>query len=463
MKEDRLRRALLPTWPPESTSEAMLLLVCAAALRLLLQLWVQPGAALVAQPGVGDATLALLAALARPVALGLLLALAARVLLKAPTSLALGLGALLLAGSWPEPLLQGLVGLPSGVMVWVTPVCIALLAVPAARLARASVASGVLLAVCGLLLGAILGFYDAAHAWLLDALDLAVRGALVFGMSHARREALDSLPLLAFCLLGWSLLGGGRFRRLIAAAWLGRAWPVLLAAMTCLAWGFVVQGAALGAMPGVLQPPAVYALAGLMAGLLAGLSLARCWQARRTQTPDHPDAGELGMIAAWALALAYLAGLGAMLAAFLAGVLLAAPVLMPAGHRLPAALRLAGAALCALFLFLAGALAVPGATAPAAGPVLLGGLLGAGAAFAGLIACERSRLAAAAGLLALFAALAVIALGSGRGDMVLLCGALLVVMLLFLALPGRTPAGRTGDAALCCLGLLAAATAVFAA
>ena len=38
-----------------------------------------------------------------------------------------------------------------------------------------------------------------------------------------------------------------------------------------------------------------------------------------------------------------------MLAALLAGALLAAPVLMPAGHRLPTALRLAGAALCALF------------------------------------------------------------------------------------------------------------------
>ncbi|MDA1071630.1 MAG: hypothetical protein O2825_09565, partial [Proteobacteria bacterium] len=98
MKDDRLRRALLPTWPPQSVSEAMLLLLCAAALHLLLALWLLPGGSVPSQPDVAEAALASLGALARPMALALLLALAARVVLRVAPVLALGLGALLTAG-----------------------------------------------------------------------------------------------------------------------------------------------------------------------------------------------------------------------------------------------------------------------------------------------------------------------------------------------------------------------------
>ena len=135
MKRDRLRRALLPTWPPESIAEAMLLLFCAAALNLLLALWLQPGGAVPAQPDVTEAALASLGALARPMALALLLALAARVVLRVAPVLALGLGALLMAGTWVAPLAQGLGGTGPAQAAWLGPLSTALLALPATRLA----------------------------------------------------------------------------------------------------------------------------------------------------------------------------------------------------------------------------------------------------------------------------------------------------------------------------------------
>ncbi len=461
MSKDRLRRALLPTWPPESVSEAMLLLVCAAALGLLIELWALPGGAILAQPRVDDAALALLAALARPMALGLLLALAARTILVIPSSLALGLAALLLVGTWPAPLVEAFTNLPTGALMWLTPVCVAVMALPAARLTRARISRVLLLAFCSALLTAAVAHYDMAHAWLLDAVGGAVRGALVFGISHARREALDSLPLLAFCLLGWVLLGGAEARRLIAAALRGTAWPWLLAGSACLTWGFLVHGAALDAVPGIMLPPAIYAPLGLLGALGASLVLARGWQARRSGAAGDAATGELGIVAVCGLALAYLAGLGSLLAVTLAGGLIAASTLPGANAGPGRALRLAIGALCAVCLYGAGAMAVPGIGLPVVDALTLAGLLGAGTAFAGLAFSARSRMAAAFWLVVLFVALALLALGGGRGDMVGLCGALLGVMLLFLLLPGRTSAGRLGDAALCCLGLLAAATAVF--
>lgn len=461
MKRNRLRRALLPTWPPESPSEAMLLLVCAAAMGLLIALWALPGSAILAQPRVDDAAVALLAALARPVALGLLLALAARLLLAVPPALALGLGALLLAGTWPAPLIEGTTTLTANEGVWLSCACVALLALPAARLAGARMPAGLLLGLIAALLVLAVARYDMAHAWVLDALGGAVRGALVFGLSHARREALDSLPLLAICLAGWLALGGPEPRGTILAAWRRVTWPVLLACSACTVWGFVVSGAALGALPGILQPPAIYGAAGLLAALGASLVLASGWRARRSPQGNIPDAGTLGIALIAALALAYLAGLGALLALAPAAGLLGASILCPAAGRPGLALRTAGGALCAVFLYGAGAMAVPGAGVPSIDVLTLAGLLGAGAAFAGLVAAGASRRIATFWLVLLFLALVLLALGAGRVDMIGLCGALLAVMLLFLLLPRRTPQGRLGDAALCCLGLLVAASAVF--
>ena len=460
MAASRLRRALLPTWPPENVSEAMLLLVCAAALGLLIALWLLPEGAILAQPEVGDAALALLAALARPLALGLLLALAARIVLRVSAPVALGLGAVMLAGTWPAPLVQRLAGPESLASAWTAPACVALLALAAARLgAVRGVAHALLLAACGALLTVTVASYDTVHAWLLDAAGISVRGALVVGLGHARREALDSLPLLALCLAGWLLAGGRQPRCLLGGVWREGAWPALLAAGCCLAWGYVACGAALGALPGLLQPPALYLPAALLAGLAGTFVLAAGWQARRRCDEGRPSAGTLGLVAFWALALAYLAGFAALLAVALAGGLIAS------AGALPARLRVAGGALSTVLLFVAGALAIPGleAAPPVLGPPALAGLAGAGAAFAGLRGSAGTRVVEGLWLTVLFVALALLAQAGGRGDLVLLCAALLVVMLLLLLLPGRTGAGRTGDAALCCLGLLAAAIAAYTA
>ena len=39
MREGRLRRLVVPDWPPKSVSEALLLVLCAVGARILLDLW----------------------------------------------------------------------------------------------------------------------------------------------------------------------------------------------------------------------------------------------------------------------------------------------------------------------------------------------------------------------------------------------------------------------------------------
>lgn len=458
MKQDRLRRALLPTWPPESASEAMLLLLCAAAMRLLVELWALPAAAALAQPEVGDAALALLAALARPMALGLFLALAARLLLGAGPSLALGLGALMLAGTWAGPLAEGLALLPHGKSEGVAVALVVLFALGAARLAGAGAARTMALAVFAALLAGGLVCYDAAHAWLLDALGLAVRGALVSGFSHARREALDAMPLLAACLACWIVLGGAPLRRVLGGVFV-TPWPLLAGAACALAWGFVRAGAARGTLSGLLQPPAIYGLTALLAALGATAALMAAEKARARGAEDAPGAGERGILAAWALALAYVAGPLALLVVVLTAALLALDMLLPRGRSPGAATRASRAAAIAVICCWGGGSIVVGA--PLLSLATLGGLLVAGCALNGLTAGESRAGPASLWIVLLAAALAALALGAGRGDMLVLCAGMAAVLLLVMAL-GRGRPTLAESAVLCCVVLLAAATVLLA-
>lgn len=374
MRQNRLRRALLPTWPPENASEAMLLLLCAAALRLLIELWTVPAGAMLAQPDVATAALALLGALARPMALGLLLALAAFVLLKVPTHLALGLGALMLAGTWVLPLASGIAWLPPETETWITVVPVAFLALVAAYVVRTGFLQAVLLGLVAPLLAVAVASWDLAHAWALDTLGLSVRGALVFGIAHARREALDAMPLLALCLAAWMLPGGSPVRRMLAPGGEAAPWHLQLGGACAVVLGFVGAGVALGVLPGILQPPGVYGLAALLAGLGAGAALVAGLERRRAGSSRSPSVGALGILAAWALALCYVSGPLSLPAVALVVALLALDLLLPPGRRPGVAIRWCRAAAIGVILWWAGSAIVPGAAlAPAAFEVSEGG------------------------------------------------------------------------------------------
>lgn len=464
MKDDRLRRALLPTWPPQSVSEAMLLLLCAAALHLLLALWLLPGGSMPAQPDVTEAALASLGALARPLALALLLALAARVVLRVAPTLALGLGALLTAGTWVAPLAQGLGGAGPAQAVWLGPLCTALLALPATRLAGRPARTAALLGPLAAALVAAVAHYDAAHGWLLDAAGLSVRGALVFSLEKARREGLDAVPLLVLCLLAWLAAGGAELRRTLLLPWRKGGWPLAVAGSACLAWGYVRAGVAQDALPGILQPPAVYGLTAFLAGLGALLAMVALVLAHRRQGEARPLPGTLGLLAVWAGVLTWLAADEAPIMAALIVLPAAAPLLIRTGrwwsHR-PIS-PIVGAAL-ALLLWIAGVTLVPGVGLPSLpfDSLLLPGLLAAGAGFRLVHGPAGRRPVVALGIALLCAGLAGLALEAGRGDMIVLCGAMLLLLELGLLLP-RGPRAVAGDAAFCCLALLGAATVLYA-
>ena len=463
MKDDRLRRALLPTWPPQSVSEAMLLL-CAAALHLLLALWLLPGGSVPSQPDVAEAALASLGALARPMALALLLALAARVVLRVAPVLALGLGALLTAGTCVAPLAQGLGGAAPAQAAWLGPLCTALLALPATRLAGRPAWTAALLAPLAAALVAAVAHYDAAHGWLLDAAGLSVRGALAFSLEQARREGLDAVPLLVLCLLAWLAAGGKELRRALLLAWRGGAWPLAVAGAACLAWGYVRAGVALDALPGILQPPAIYGLVVFLAGLGALLAMVALLLAHLRQGEPRPSAGTLGLLAAWGGVLTWLGADAAPIMAALIVLPVAAPLFLRPGrwwsHRPMSPICGAG---LALLLWIAGVTLVPGVGFPKVpfDSYLLPGLLAAGAGFRLVHGRAGRRPVGALGVALLCAGLAGLALEAGRGDMIVLCGVMFLLLELGLLLP-RGPRAAAGDAAFCCLALLGAATALSA-
>jgi len=461
MKKTRLRRALLPTWPPESVSEAMLLLLCAAALRLLIVLWLSPGSTMPAEPDLADAGLAMLSALARPMALGLMLALAARVVLGVAPGLALGLGALFMVGTWAGALVQGVTGAAPATINWLEPLCVGVLAFPAARLAGKPLWAGGLLGLAAAVLVAAVAQYDAVHGLVLDAWGLSVRGALVFSLEQSRREGLDALPLLMISLVAWMLAGSVGLRRTLLLPWIGGAWPIAVAGAACMAWGYVRAGVALDAMPGILQPPSIYGVAAFLAGLGALLAMVALLRAHRQGAP-RPSPGTLGLLTSWSLALTWLAAAEAPVAAALIGLPLALPLLLKPGGWADRPAGFLGGAVFAVLLWMAGATLVPGAGLPMVSldGFLLLGLLAAGAGFGGLYARAASRPVAALCIVLLCGGLAALALEAGRGDMLVLCAVMLLLLGLGLLLP-RGPKAVAGNAAFCCLALLSSATALF--
>jgi len=191
----RLRQHLLPTWPPQNVADGLLLVAAVAATALLLDLWFLPRSDLAAAVTFAGAGLAVAGALLRAVALGLLFALAARATLGADGRRALGLGAVVLVSIWAVPLLTALGTAPAHLLPWAGAAAAALLALAAAAAGRRGLARALVFALAAGALGALFPRYDAAHAWLLDALGLSVRGALVGGFDGAHRRALDGVPL----------------------------------------------------------------------------------------------------------------------------------------------------------------------------------------------------------------------------------------------------------------------------
>jgi len=463
MKKTRLRRALLPTWPPESVSEAMLLLLCAAALRLLIALWLLNGSTMPAEPDLADAALAMLGTLARPMALGLMLALAARVVLGVAPGLALGLGALLMVGTWAGALVQGVTGAAPATINWLELLCVGVLAFPAARLAGKPLWAGGLLGLVAAALVAAVAQYDAVHGLVLDAWGLSVRGALVFSLEQSRREGLDAVPLLAICLLAWLAAGGAGLGRTLLLAWVGGAWPIAIAGAACIAWGYVRAGIALETLPGILQPPSIYGLVAFLAGLGALLAMVAPMLAHQRRGEPRPSAGTLGLLAVWAAVLTWLAADEAPFLAALIVLPVAAPLFIKPGRWLShRPMSPIGGAAAAVLLWIAGVTLVPGIGVPKLPfeSYLLPGLVAAGAGFRLVHGRATHRPVAALGIALLCAGLAGLALEAGRSDMLVLCAVMLLLLELGLLLPRGTRAAA-GNAAFCCLALLGAATALF--
>lgn len=470
----RLRQFLVPTWPPQSVAEALLLVAVVAATGLLLELWFEPRSDLVAAVAFQSAGVAVAGALMRAMALGLLLGLAGRLALGIDACRALGLGALLLCATWTAPLLAaGGIALPwAGAAV----AAVLSLAVTAAR--RSGPARSAALALSVAVLAGLAPFYDAAHAWLLDVMDVSVRGALIGGFDGAQRGALDGVPLALAVLLAWVAAPAPSGRA--ASAGVLHTWgagPLALGALA-LAWGFVDGGTRQGMLAGLLHPPALYAplAQGLALALL--LPLAMALRMRRRRRAETMALGSVAPLAAGAALLGIVAGVPA-----LPGLAVAALVLMliaaPPGAARPGLVpNVLLGALLALALWAAGAMTVPGMTPErlADGALAAAGVAGAGASIAGMarLAAETSgrsagrspwpRALAALWLAEYAASLCAVAYGAGRSDLVLptaLAAGALVPSAVVLAGPDMARGGRLlVAAAIVTAVLLAVAAAV---
>lgn len=470
----RLRRLLVPAWPPQTVAEALLLIAVVAACRLLLELWFVPRSDLVAAVAFESAGVAVAGGLLRGMALGLLLGLAARLVLRVHACRALGLGAVVLGATWAGPLLAaGGLDFPLGGAV--AAFVLGLIGGAAGRGgAVRSLAFGLL---CGGLVG-LAPFYDMAHGWLLDALGISVRGTLVGGFDGARRRALDGIPLALVALLAWVLPPAPSARPAVLGVI--RTWgpgPLALGA-TALAWGFVDGGSRSGLLQGLLHPPALYAPLAQALALAVLLPVAAALRMRHRRQAEPPTLGSVAPLAAGAALFGLIAGIQALPGLAAAALLLLVVAAPPGASRPVLAVDVLLGGALALALWAAGAMTVPGMTTErlAAGALALAGVAAAGASIAGMgrLAAEASgrragtppwpRTMAALWLADYAVSLCAIAFAAGRVDLLLpvaLAAGALVPASVVLAGPDLTHGARLlAAAAVVTAALLAAAAAL---
>ncbi|MBT5432036.1 MAG: hypothetical protein HOK83_00055, partial [Rhodospirillaceae bacterium] len=436
MREGRLRRLVVPDWPPKSVSEALLLVLCAVGARILLDLWLPREQVIPLFSAPADQALVLLGELLRWSVVVLVFGLAARLALRVEPSAALGIGAGVLLAFCLEPVLVlfrpdlTLYQVVAGLALAAALVALALGWITTRRL-RPSLVFMLAIGV----LAAMALTYMQRHAWLLDLAGMAVKGALIADRDEARRVFLLHLPPLIVISGLWLILGGATARKLWYVVQREWPWPV---------FGFVALGVIGGWMaaaraeslsleawlPSLFLPPAVYGLfAVIMALALVGVlgASVQGHLRQRTSTIAVPDLAAMAVIVV-VLSLAISPGVMAAVAAF-AMVLLA--LIWPAGPaRPPMVLELAGGGALAAAAFCAGALALPEfdverfrGMAP-----LLAAVAGGGIALAGLARIvdesvgrrpaqtRRPRLVAAMWLVDFGTALAIVAALMGIGD-----------------------------------------------
>lgn len=390
--DSKVRRLLVPAWPPESVGEALLLGMCVVGLRILFDLWlpVQQVLPLYASPGVQ--ALVLLGEALRWTVMGLAFGLVAHLALDTETRAALALGAAVLLALCAEPVAGAIwPDLTFDEMLAVAGLSVAAMAFGVALSQTRHpvqialfVGSAALIAVCGLR-------YEQFHAWLLDLGGVAVKGALIADRDQAHRTFLLHLPLLAIVLILWLAAGGESARR----AWrtIEREWPATVLAFVAVAvvWGYVVaaQTQSLGLkawLPSLFLPPSIYGLLGVIMGLaligLIGASI--CGRVRRRSSllasGDMLAAAIIVCLLAVGVSVSILPALGMF-------ALVLMIVIWPMGApRPPMVLELIGGGMLALAAFWAGALALPGLSIDAflSRRLLLVTVFGAGAAIAGL-------------------------------------------------------------------------------
>lgn len=390
--DSKVRRLLVPAWPPESVGEALLLGMCVVGLRILFDLWlpIQQVLPLYASPGVQ--ALVLLGEALRWTVMGLAFGLVAHLFLKTDTRTGLALGAVVLLGLcsepvagaiWPNLTFDEMLAV-AGLSVAAIAFCVALSHTRHPVQIALFVVASALIAIGGLR-------YEQFHAWLLDLGGVAVKGALIADRNEAHRSFLLHLPLLAIVLSLWLIAGGESARR----AWrtLEREWPATVLVFVALAvvWGYVVaaqtQSRSLEAwLPSLFLPPSIYGLLGVIMGLaligLIGASI--CGRVRRRSS--LLASGDMVAVAIMACLLAVGVSVSILPALGIFALILLIVIWPMGAPRPPMVLELIGGGLLALAAFWAGALTLPGLNIDnfVSRRLLLVTVFGAGAAIAGL-------------------------------------------------------------------------------
>ena len=382
---------LVPAWPPLSVSEALIYVLAAVGLRVLLDIWVPETQVLPLFDNSTDQAMMLLGQGLRWTVMALIFGLAARLALKLDPILALATGAFILVAlcldpvvgrAWPQLDFYTLVGIIGGLAAVMALVVGLALSRQPVRIAVYVLAVGIL-AMGGLT-------YMQRHAWLLDFVGFAVKGALIADRDEARRVFLLHLPpLLVFTVL-WLVLGGIRARQ----TWyvVTREWSWLVFGFVALAalggWiaGAVSESASLDAwLPSLFLPPAVYGVVGMVMTLALLSTIAASIRGRLRQRVSVLGIGDLVAMAGAAVVIAIgvapvtLTALGAF-----ALILLVMIWPTTALHR-AVPMQLLGGGLLGLSAFAAGALALPDLDVArfVSDPLLLAVVFGGGAALAG--------------------------------------------------------------------------------
>ena len=347
-----------PAWLPRGPAEAAVLVLCAAGLRVLLELWLPAaGPAVPTFDEPADRARALLGETLGWSALALAFALAARPVLALPPGAALGAGALaLLALSAGAVLGRSAPGLSFGETVAAQAAAASVAALVLGAVLTGRAAPSLVFSVAVGALAACWPVFMQGHAFPPDAAGAAAEGA--------RRAFPPHLPPL-FALAGlWLLLGGAEVRGLWRAVGRDAPWPFFGFVALAVGGGWMAAARAESLSSGVplsalLPPPAAHGvLAAILSLALAGAAAAAV-RGRLRQRASTVRRGVVAAMAAFAAVLAAGVSLDVLIAAAAFGAVLLAAI-WPSGPGRPSlTLELAFGGALAAAAFCAGALALP--------------------------------------------------------------------------------------------------------